>query len=136
MSSNMTQWGREVKKAKIDKNYTNKQLADEVGVCVTTISSLINGRYAKKDYVEIAKKINAILGIKGLPEKPVTPSDEWCKTVRKTLIDKDMQATDLSEAIGFSKDKVSVVLNGHYLDEPVIRAINKLLDIKVPVIDS
>lgn len=136
MSSNTTQWGRNVKKAKIDKEYTNPRLAKEVGVCTTTISSIINGRYAKKDRLEIAKKINAILGTTGLPEKPPTPSEKWCKTVKKAMIDRDMRAADLTAAIGFSKDKVSMVLNGYYLDEAVVDAINLHLGIKVPVMDS
>lgn len=136
MSSNMTQWGRDVKKAKIDKEYTNLLLAKEVGVCTTTISSLINGRYAKKDRLEIAKKINAILGTKGLPEKPPTPSEKWCKTVRKAMIDRDMRAADLAAAIGYSKDKVSMVLNGYYLDEAVVDAITLQLGIAIPVVDN
>lgn len=136
MSSNMTQWGRDVKKAKIDKDYTNIRLAKEVGVCTTTISSLINGRYAKKDRLEIAKKINAILGTTGFPEKPPTPSEKWCKTVKKAMIDCDMRAADLAAATGFSKDKVSMVLNGYYLDEPVVDAINQRLGIIIPVVDS
>lgn len=136
MSSNMTQWGRDVKKAKIDKEYTNLRLAKEVGVCTTTVSSLINGRYAKKDRIEIAEKINAILGTTGIPEKPQTPSDLWCKTVRKAMIDCDMRAADLAAAIGYSKDKVSMALNGYYLDESVVDAINLQLGITVPVIDN
>ncbi|MCM1245704.1 MAG: hypothetical protein NC293_08700 [Roseburia sp.] len=136
MSSHVTQWGRDVKKAKIDREYTNIRLAKEAGVCLTTLSNLINGRYAKEDYIEIAKKVNAILGITGLPEKPPTPSDTWCKTVRKAMIDHDMRSVDLAIATGYSKDKISMVLNGHYLDEPVVDAINLQLNIDIPVVDS
>lgn len=136
MSSNMTQWGRDVKKAKIDNGYTNIRLAKEIGVCTTTISSLINGRYAGEDRIEIAKKINAIMGTAGLPEKPPTPSERWCKTVKKAMIDCDMRSVDLAAAIGFSKDKVSMVLSGRYLDEPVVDAINLRLGIVIPVVDS
>lgn len=136
MSRYMTQWGRDVKKAKIDTEYTNIRLAKEVGVCTATISSLINGRYAKKDRIEIAKKINAILGTEGLPEKPPTPSEIWCKTVKKAMIDCDMKSADLAAAIGCSKDKVSMVLNGYCLDEPVVEAINLRLGIVIPVVDS
>lgn len=42
----MTQWDKDVKKAMIDKEYTIKLLAKEVGVCVTTVYTLINGWYA------------------------------------------------------------------------------------------
>lgn len=47
-----------------------------------------------------------------------------------------MRSVDLSAATNFSKDRVSMVLNGYYLDEPVIEAINQLLGISVPVVDS
>lgn len=129
MGNNLSQWGKDVKKAMIDKELTIKQVANETGHCVTTVSQLINGRYAKSNYIDIAEKINRVLGTEGLPPRPDTPSEEWCKSVRKALIDRDMSITDMAKDIGFTRDKVSLVLNGHYLDEPVIDAINRKLDI-------
>lgn len=134
--SNLLQWGKDVKKALIDKGMTVKQVASEAGYCVTTVSSLINGRYAKANYAEIAGKINNVLGTTGLPPRPTVPSEEWCKEVRKALVDRNMRMNQLAENVGFSRDRVSLVVNGHCLDEPVVKGINALLHISEPVVSS
>lgn len=134
--SNLSQWGKEVKKAAIDKGLTIKQVAQLTGHSTTVVSSLINGRYAKPNYKKIAEEINDVLGTTGTPPRPAVPSEEWCKTVRKALVDKSMRMNDLATGVGFTRDRVSLVVNGHCYDEPVIEAINKLLGIGEPVLSS
>lgn len=129
MSSSLSQWGKDVKKAAIDRGITIKQVANEAGYCVTTVSSLVNGRYAKANYAEIAQKINEVLGTTGLPPRPEVPSEEWCKSVRKAMVDRNMLMNQLAKDTGFSRDRVSLVVNGHCMDGPVVDAINKLLNI-------
>ena len=47
-----------------------------------------------------------------------------------------MSIGQLSEETGFSRDRLSLVLNGHTMDDPVIERINEVLKIEVPVIPS
>ncbi len=126
-------WNKEVKKALIDRDMTVKQLSAELGCTTSTISKLLNGRYASNEYEYIVTRINDMLGTKGTPERLDMPSDEWCKEVRKCLIDKKMTIKQLSEEIGFTRDQVSLVINGHWLQEEIVAAINKLLGIKQAV---
>lgn len=123
-------WNKEVKKALIDRDMTIKQLSAELGYPPTAISKLLNGRYASNEYDDIVTRINDMLGTEGNPERLDTPSEEWCKEVRKCLIDKKMTIKQLSEEIGFTRDQVSLVINGHWLQEEIVAAINKLLGIK------
>ena len=47
---------------------------------------------------------------------------------------KKMNISELSKSIGFNRDKVSLVLNGHALDWPVIEKINEQLKVEVPAV--
>jgi len=134
MCSNST-WGKDVKKALIDREMTIKQLAIETGHCVAVISSLINGRYAKSNYAEIANQINGILGTDGLPERPKVPSDDLRSQMWAKIKTENINIKQLSERIGYSRDRISLVLNGHYYDEAVVKAIKKELGIdeSVPI---
>lgn len=123
-------WNKAVKKALIDRDMTVKQLSAELGYTTTLISKLLNGRYASNEYEDIVARINDMLGTDGMPERLYTPSDEWCKEVRKRLIDEKMTIKQLSEEIGFTRDQVSLVINGRWLQEEIVSAINKLLGIK------
>lgn len=123
-------WNKAVKKALIDRDMTVKQLSAELGYTTTLISKLLNGRYASNEYEDIVARINDMLGTDGMPERLDTPSDEWCKEVRKRLIDEKMTIKQLSEEIGFTRDQVSLVINGRWLQEEIVSAINKLLGIK------
>ena len=76
------------------------------------------------------------MGISVLPEKPKLPSAEWCADVRAKLYILKMSIGQLSEETGFSRDRLSLVLNGHTMDDPVIERINEVLKIEVPVIPS
>lgn len=134
--ANLSQWGKEVKKALIENDMTLKQLASECGYCVTTVSALINGRWAKPNYKDVAEKINSILKTKGLPPRPEVPTEDWCKSVKKALIEKNMTMNQLAEDVGFSRDRVSLTVNGHCMDKPVIKNINLLLHIEESVSSS
>ena len=111
-----------------------QSVADEIGYSYTTITALISGRIVKDNYLDIAKKINEVLEVNVLPEKPQLPSDEWCGAVRAKLYVKKMNISELSKSIGFNRDKVSLVLNGHALDWPVIEKINEQLKVEVPAV--
>lgn len=132
----LSQWGKDVKKAAIDKGMTIKEIAEKSGYNPITVSALINGRYTKADFTKIVTKVNEILGTKGFPPKPVTPSVEWQKAVRKAMVDKGMLMNELARLTGFTRDRVSLVVNGHNLDNDVINAIINLLDISVPVLSE
>ena len=92
------------------------------------------------------------------------PISEWCKEIRVALARKEMNLqsvadeigysyttitalisgrivkdnyldiSELSKSIGFNRDKVSLVLNGHALDWPVIEKINEQLKVEVPAV--
>ena len=82
MGKETSQWGKDVRKAAIDKDMTLKQLAESIGYSYATVSSVINGRYSNASVQTIAEKINEVLGTKGMPERIDTPSDEWCQCVK------------------------------------------------------
>lgn len=132
----LQEWGIEVRKACLDKNVNLHTVSEKIGHSYCVITSLISGRVVKTNYLEIAKKINEYLGVSVLPEKPKLPSSEWCATVRMKLCIQKMSIGQLSEEIGFSRDRLSLVLNGHTMDDPVIEKINEVLKIEVPVIPS
>ena len=132
----LQEWGIEVRKACLDKSVNLHTVSEAIGHRYSAITSLISGRVVKTNYLEVAKKINEYLGISVLPEKPKLPSAEWCAAVRAKLYILKMSIGQLSEETGFSRDRLSLVLNGHTMDDPVIERINEVLKIEVPVIPS
>lgn len=42
--------------------------------------------------------------------KKVLP--DWCKEVKKALIDKDMNINDLANELKYSREYISIVING------------------------
>ncbi|MBQ9437651.1 MAG: helix-turn-helix transcriptional regulator [Lachnospiraceae bacterium] len=134
--NNMSKWGKDVKKAAIDKGMTLIEVSREIGVSMTLLSALINGRYAKPNYADIAEKVNGVLGTTGIPPRPTVPSERWCNAVRKAMIDRKMLVKDLALETNFSRDRVSLVINGNAYDEEPIGAINRLLEITEPVLPS
>lgn len=132
----LQEWGIEVRKACLDKSVNLHTVSEAIDHSYSAITSLISGRVVKTNYLEVAKKINEYLGISVLPEKPKLPSAEWCAAVRAKLYILKMSIGQLSEETGFSRDRLSLVLNGHTMDDPVIERINEVLKIEVPVVPS
>lgn len=136
MKKETSQWSKDVRKAMIDKDMTLKQLSENIGYCYTTVSSVINGRYSNSSCQEITEKINLELGVKGMPERINTPSDEWCQCVKIELVKRKMSVSQLAKKLDVSRDRLSLVINGRMMNEKIVDAINKLMDIKIPVISS
>ena len=136
MGKETSQWSKDVRKAMIDKDMTLKQLSENIGYCYTTVSSVINGRYSNTSCQEITEKINLELGVKGMPERINTPSDEWCQCVKIELVKRKMSISQLAKKLDVSRDRLSLVINGRMMNEKIVDAINKLMDIKIPVISS
>ena len=130
----ISEWCKEIRVALAKKETNLQNVAKKIGYSYTTVTALISGRVVKNNYLEIANKINEVLEVNVLPEKPQLPSDEWCGTVRAKLYVKKMNINELSRSIGVNRDKVSVVLNGHALDWAVIEKINEKLKIEVPAV--
>lgn len=78
----ISEWCKEIRVALARKEMNLQSVADEIGYSYTTITALISGRIVKDNYLDIAKKINEVLEVNVLPEKPQLPSDEWCGAVR------------------------------------------------------
>ncbi len=127
----ISEWCKEIRVALAKKETNLQNVAKKIGYSYTTVTALISGRVVKNNYLEIANKINEVLEVNVLPEKPQLPSDEWCGTVRAKLYVKKMNINELSRSIGVNRDKVSLVLNGHALDWAVIEKINEKLKIEV-----
>lgn len=136
MRKETSQWGKDVRKAAIDKDMTLKQLAEIIGYSYSTVSSVINGRYSNANYQTIAEKINGVLGTKGMPERIDTPSDEWCQCVKIELVKKKMSVNQLAEKLNVSKDRLSLVINGRMMNEKIVDAVNSLLEIKMSAVPS
>ena len=139
MRKETSQWSKDVRKAVIDKDMTLKQLAESIGYSYAVVSSVINGRYSNASYQSIAEKINEKLGTTGLPERIETPSDDWCQAVKIELLKRKMSVNQLAEKANVSRDRMSLVINGKMMNEDIVDAVNRLLNIKVlavPVGDS
>lgn len=130
----ISEWCKEIRVALAKKETNLQNVAKKIGYSYTTVTALISGRVVKNNYLEIANKINEVLEVNVLPEKPQLPSDEWCGTVRAKLYVKKMNINELSRSVGVNRDKVSLVLNGHALDWAVIEKINEKLKIEVPAV--
>ena len=131
-----SEWSIEVRSA-LPKKKTNLQsVSEKIGYGYTVVAALLSGRIVKSNYLDIAKKINEVLDVQVLPEKPPLPSDEWCGEVRSKMYVQKMNMAHLSKAVGFNRDRLSLVLNGHAMDEPVIEKINEVLKIEVPVVPT
>lgn len=92
----ISEWCKEIRVALARKEMNLQSVADEIGYSYTTITALISGRIVKDNYLDIAKKINEVLEVNVLPEKPQLPSDEWCGAVRAKLYVKKMNISELS----------------------------------------
>ncbi len=136
MKKETSQWSKDVRKAMIDKDMTLKQLAKSIGYSVATVSSVINGRYSNASYKEITKKINKVLGTKGLPERVDTPSDEWCQSVKIELVRQKMSVNQLARKLDVSRDRLSLVINGKMMNEQIVNAVNNLLNITLSAVPS
>lgn len=136
MKRETSQWSKDVKKAAIDKDMTIRQLAENIGYSVATVSSVINGRYSNSSYQAIAEKINGVLGTEGLPERVDMPSDEWCQSVKIELVKQRMSVGNLAEKLNVSRDRLSLVINGKMMNEKIVESVNNLLNITVPVFPS
>lgn len=136
MYASLSEWGKEIRKALVDKGTNLQSVSEKIGYSYSVVTALISGRIVKGNYLEIAQKLNKALEVEILPKKPQLPSNEWCGAVRAKLFVEKMSISDLSNVIDFNRDRVSLVLNGHAMDEPVIEKINKLLKIEVPVVST
>lgn len=131
-----THWGEDVKVAILRQHTTQVEVAEKAGINYQMLSSLINGRCTSRNYAAMAEKVNMILGTSGIPPYPKAASDEWCGEVRKMLQIKRMKINDLANAIGFTRDKVSLVINGKLYDEAIIDKVNEYLVIAIPAISD
>ena len=136
MGKETSQWGKDVRKAAIDKDMTLKQLAERIGYGYATVSSVINGRYSNASVQTIADKINGVLGTKGMPERIDTPSDEWCQCVKIELVKKKLSVNQLAEKLNVSRDRLSLVINGRMMNEKIVDAVSNLLNIKISAVPS
>lgn len=136
MYVSLPEWCIEVRSALPRKKTNLQKVSRAIGYSYSTVTALLSGRVVKGNYLDIARKINEVLEVQVLPEKPMLPSDEWCGEVRLKLFVRKMNISQLSESIGFKRDRVSLVLNGHAMDEPVIEKINEALKIEVPVVST
>ena len=129
------EWERQVRKALAGMGVNLQYVAEKTGYSYSIVAALVSGNTVKKNYLEVAEAINRILGIEDLPEKPDgLPSEEWCMSVRMAMLKLRMSVGELSKKIGFTRDRVSLVINGRHTDVPVIEAINSLLSISVPAL--
>ena len=55
---------------------------------------------------------------------------QWCKDVKKEMIDRDMSVGELAEIIGKTRVYTSSIINGRVYSEPAVKAISDVLNIK------
>ncbi len=136
MKCETSRWSKNVRKALIDEGMTMKQLSVRIGYSLSTVSSVIHGRYSNASYQIIAEKINEVLGTEGLPQRIDTPSDEWCQCVKIELVKRKMSVNQLAEKLNVSRDRLSLVINGRMMNEEIVDAVRNLLNIEMSAIPS
>ncbi len=128
------EWQGKVFAALKDQKLTMKVVSEKAGYSQSVVNSLFNGRVVKDNYKEIVGRINDVLDIEDVPEKPPLPSEDWCREVAGKMWKRDISW--LSKITGFNRDRISLVINGYSLDSPVIEAINNALEIKTPALSG
>ena len=53
----------------------------------------------------------------------------WCKTVKKTLIDRDLSINDLATAVDMGRSYVSSIINGRVYSPVAVKKISDYLRI-------
>lgn len=138
----LAEWSWKVREALKTRGVKLKTVSEAIGYGYNATTGLLSGRLVKQNYLDIAQKIDEYLGIETLPMKPELPSAEWCTDVYAKLKHRQKSGLDigninqLAKETGFSRDRLSLVLNGHTMDRPVIDAINNVLKIETPVSGS
>lgn len=56
----------------------------------------------------------------------------WCKEVKKSMIDDDINVTELAERVGFSRNYVSGVVNGRVYAPEIAKVIGEDRHVTVP----
>lgn len=135
MTVKHSEWERQVRQALAGKGVNLQYVAEKTGYSYSIVAALVSGNTVKKNYLEVAEAINRILEIEDLPEKPDgLPSEGWCMDVRMAMLKRQMSVGELSKKTGYTRDRVSLVINGRHTDVPVIEAINSLLAISGPAL--
>ncbi len=129
---NLSEWGKEVKKALIDADMSIRDLADRVGLCDSVVSGLINGRYSNATVDDYVSRINEVLATEGKPVRTKTPHDEWSTDVKVALVKKHITVSRMANDIGETRDAVSLAINGKSRKESVIEKICKYLGVNSP----
>lgn len=60
----------------------------------------------------------------------------WCKEVKKSMIDDDLNVTELAERVGLSRNYVSGVVNGRVYAPEIAKTISKDRNITVPYTEN
>ena len=71
---------------------------------------------------------------KGGKMKRILPT--WCKEVKKSMIDDDINVTELAERVGFSRNYVSGVVNGRVYAPEIAKVIGEDRHVTVPYTDT
>lgn len=132
----LSKWGKDVKKALIEREMTIRELGEAIGYGTSTVSSVIAGRYSNASYKEIVSKINKVLGTKGLPKRISTPSEEWRCAVKTELIKRNLTLGKLAKEMGVTRDRMSLIVNGKSMNKEIVQKVNEFLDIKINAVSS
>lgn len=54
----------------------------------------------------------------------------WCKTAKKTMIDRDLSVNDVADGIGMARSYVSTILNGRVYSKIAVKRISDYLGIQ------
>lgn len=58
----------------------------------------------------------------------------WCKEVKKSMIDDDINVTELAERVGFSRNYVSGVVNGRVYAPEIAKVIGEDRHVTLPIL--
>lgn len=56
----------------------------------------------------------------------------WCKDVKKTMIDQDMDTKDVAATFNWTRQYASSIINGRTYQREAVVKISRLFDLEVP----
>ncbi|MCM1125020.1 MAG: helix-turn-helix domain-containing protein [Lachnospiraceae bacterium] len=56
----------------------------------------------------------------------------WCKDVKKIMIDRDMDTSDLAAVFNWTRQYVASIINGHTYQREAVVKISRLFNLEIP----
>lgn len=123
----ISQWSIEIRSHARAQGRTVKEIALGAGVAPSTVYRILSGCYYPNNYDQIVDALNGATGVTVRPPEPPVQSMEWRTQVLALLYQRGMHVTDLARELHVRRERVSQVISGKTVDEPIVQAIEQYL---------